>query len=128
MHSTSLYLATVLIWGSTWFAIKFQLGQVEAEVSLVYRFLLAAIILLIFCLLTRRKLRFSASQHVFIALQGGTQGTHGQAVRGQAGSARHAGGTVSLERSRRGAARLRSRWHRSIKQVRFANRASLRGG
>ena len=70
MHSTSLYLATVLIWGSTWFAIKFQLGLVEAEVSLVYRFLLAAIILLLFCLLTKRNLRFSASQHFFIALQG----------------------------------------------------------
>lgn len=70
MHSTSLYLATVLIWGSTWFAIKFQLGVVEAEVSLVYRFLLAAILLLLFCLLTKRRLRFSVSQHFFIALQG----------------------------------------------------------
>ncbi len=70
MHSTSLYLAIVLIWGSTWFAIKFQLGVVEAEVSLVYRFLLAAILLLLFCLLTKRRLRFSVSQHFFIALQG----------------------------------------------------------
>ena len=70
MHSISLYLTTVLIWGSTWFAIKFQLGVVEAEVSLVYRFLLAAIILLLFCLLTRRRLRFSLSEHFFIALQG----------------------------------------------------------
>jgi drug/metabolite transporter (DMT)-like permease len=70
MHSTSLYLITVLIWGTTWYAIKFQLGVVEAEVSLVYRFLLAAVILLMFCLLTKRNLRFSMSQHFFIALQG----------------------------------------------------------
>jgi len=70
MHSTSLYLATVLIWGSTWFAIKFQLGIVEAEVSLVYRFALASGILILFCLVTRRNLRFSLSQHFFIALQG----------------------------------------------------------
>jgi drug/metabolite transporter (DMT)-like permease len=70
MHSTSLYLATVLIWGSTWFAIKFQLGVVEAEVSLVYRFLIAALILLMFCLITKRNLRFSISQHFFMALQG----------------------------------------------------------
>jgi drug/metabolite transporter (DMT)-like permease len=70
MHSTSLYLATVLIWGSTWFAIKFQLGVVEAEISLIYRFGLAAGILLLFCLLTKRNLRFSLSQHTFIALQG----------------------------------------------------------
>lgn len=70
MHTTSLYLATVLIWGSTWYAIKFQLGVVEAEVSLVYRFLIASIILLLFCLLTKRTLRFSPSQHLFIFLQG----------------------------------------------------------
>jgi len=70
MHSTSLYLATVLIWGSTWFAIKFQLGIVEAEVSLIYRFALAAGILILFSLLTKRNLWFSLSQHFFIALQG----------------------------------------------------------
>ena len=68
-HSASLYLASVLIWGSTWFAIKFQLGVVAAEVSLVYRFALAAAILLVFCLLTRRALRYGAAQHGFIALQ-----------------------------------------------------------
>ncbi len=70
MHSTSLYLTCVLIWGSTWFAIKFQLGVVAAEVSLVYRFSLAAILLLLFCLLSKRNLRFSPSQHLFIGLQG----------------------------------------------------------
>ena len=70
MHSTSLYLVTVLIWGSTWFAIKFQLGVVAPEVSLIYRFALASAILLLFCLLNKRKLRFSLSQHFFIALQG----------------------------------------------------------
>jgi len=69
-HSASLYLASVLIWGSTWYAIKFQLGVVEAEVSLFYRFALAAIILLAFCALTRRSLKYSLQQHGFIALQG----------------------------------------------------------
>jgi drug/metabolite transporter (DMT)-like permease len=69
-HSASLYLASVLIWGSTWFAIRFQLGVVAPEVSLVYRFSIAALILLLFCLLTRRSLRYSPRQHGFIALQG----------------------------------------------------------
>ncbi|MGB5330121.1 MAG: EamA family transporter [Gammaproteobacteria bacterium] len=69
-HSASLYLASVLIWGSTWYAIKFQLGVVAPEVSLVYRFALAAIILLSFCTLTGRSLRYSVRQHGFIALQG----------------------------------------------------------
>ncbi|MBT7950744.1 MAG: DMT family transporter [Gammaproteobacteria bacterium] len=70
MHSANLYLVTVLIWGSSWYAIKFQLGVVEAEISLVYRFLLASVILLLFCLVSKRSLRFSPSQHLFIFLQG----------------------------------------------------------
>jgi len=69
-HSASLYLASVLIWGSTWFAIKFQLGVVAPEVSLLYRFALASLILLVFCTLTRRSLKYSLQQHGFIALQG----------------------------------------------------------
>ncbi|MCP4333337.1 MAG: EamA family transporter [Gammaproteobacteria bacterium] len=69
-HSVSLYLSSVLIWGSTWFAIKFQLGVVAAEVSLVYRFGMAAIILLLFCIFSGRRLKYSARQHGFIALQG----------------------------------------------------------
>ncbi|MFT5502755.1 MAG: drug/metabolite transporter (DMT)-like permease [Gammaproteobacteria bacterium] len=69
-NSATLYLITVLIWGSTWYAIKFQLGVVAAEVSLVYRFGLAAVILLIYCQLTQKSLRFEWQQHAFIALQG----------------------------------------------------------
>ena len=38
----------MLIWGSTWYAIKFQPGVVEPEVSLVYRCGLVALILLVF--------------------------------------------------------------------------------
>jgi drug/metabolite transporter (DMT)-like permease len=70
MSSTNLYISAVLIWGSTWFAIKFQLGTVDPEVSLVYRFALAAIILLAFCLWRQKNLKFSLSEHRFMALQG----------------------------------------------------------
>ena len=70
MHSASLYLATVLIWGTTWFAITFQLGVVAESVSLVYRFALASLILLAFCLFTRRNLCFDRRAHLFMALQG----------------------------------------------------------
>jgi len=69
-HSASLYASSVLIWGSTWYAIKFQLGLVAAEVSLVYRFALAAAILLLFCVASRRNLRYSPREHGYIALQG----------------------------------------------------------
>jgi drug/metabolite transporter (DMT)-like permease len=42
-----LYSGTVLIWGSTWLAIRFQLGVVSPEISLVYRFGIASLLLLI---------------------------------------------------------------------------------
>jgi drug/metabolite transporter (DMT)-like permease len=70
MHNSLLYLVTVLIWGSTWLAIKFQLGVVAPELSIAYRFFLAAFILLVFCLIRRLSLRFSWREHLFIASQG----------------------------------------------------------
>ena len=70
MSDLSLYVATVLIWGSTWFAIKLQLGVVPPAVSVTWRFLAAAVILLGFALLRRLPLRFSARDHMWMALQG----------------------------------------------------------
>jgi drug/metabolite transporter (DMT)-like permease len=70
MHNSLLYLITVLIWGSTWLAIKFQLGVVSPELSIAYRFGLAAAILFIFSILRRLPLRFSLRVHGFMALQG----------------------------------------------------------
>ena len=49
-----LYLLTVLIWGTTWIAITFQLGAVPAPVSIAYRFWLASFVLMAFLLVTRR--------------------------------------------------------------------------
>ncbi len=69
-HSLSLYLITILVWGTSWFAITFQLGVVSPEVSLVYRFGLAAVLLLLYCLYRSRSLKFSVRQHLFIAAQG----------------------------------------------------------
>jgi len=67
--SPSLYLLTILIWGTSWFAIKFQLGVVAPEVSLVYRFGLAALLLALFCRLTKRSFDFALRDHGFILLQ-----------------------------------------------------------
>jgi drug/metabolite transporter (DMT)-like permease len=64
------FITVVLSWGSTWLGIQFQLGVVSPLWSVVYRFSLAAVILLIFCIITRRNLRFTAMQHRAIALQG----------------------------------------------------------
>jgi drug/metabolite transporter (DMT)-like permease len=63
MNNSLLYALTVLIWGSTWIAIHFQLGVVAPEVSIFYRFALAAIILFGFCLVKRAPLAMSLSQH-----------------------------------------------------------------
>jgi drug/metabolite transporter (DMT)-like permease len=70
MKNFILFLIPALIWGSTWLAIKYQLGVVDPLVSVVYRFLLAAIILFAYCRLTGLNLRYSIKQHVYIALQG----------------------------------------------------------
>lgn len=70
MNNTLLYITTVLIWGSTWLAITFQLGTVPAELSVAYRFALASLILFIYSLIRRLPLRFSWRDHRFFALQG----------------------------------------------------------
>jgi drug/metabolite transporter (DMT)-like permease len=70
MSNLALYTVAVLIWGSTWLVIKFQLGVVPPMVSVAWRFALAAAMLLAFSLLRRRSLRFSARDHLWIALQG----------------------------------------------------------
>lgn len=50
----SLYLLTVLIWGTTWIALKLQLGEVAIPVSIFYRFALAALVLFGVLLVSRR--------------------------------------------------------------------------
>ncbi|MCK5575168.1 MAG: DMT family transporter [Sphingomonadales bacterium] len=59
-----LYIITVLIWGSTWYAITFQFGVVPGEWSIMYRFLLSAVLLFAFCFATKRDLRFGLQQHM----------------------------------------------------------------
>ena len=70
MGNNLLYVATVLIWGSTWYAIKMQLGTVDPDLSVAYRFIIAATLLIVFCLATGRSLRFAPRHHLFIAAQG----------------------------------------------------------
>jgi drug/metabolite transporter (DMT)-like permease len=70
LPNSLLYLTTLLIWGSTWLAIKFQLGVVAPELSAAYRFAIASAILLVFALIRRLNLRFPLRAHAFIALQG----------------------------------------------------------
>jgi len=72
MQNFILYSVTTLIWGSTWLAIKLQLTQVPPILSVGYRFSMASLILLAFCFLTKKKLKFSLYDQKFMALQGVT--------------------------------------------------------
>ncbi len=68
MRSVVLYLSTVLIWGSTWLAIEYQLGEVAVEVSLFYRFALAALLMWGYCLAKKLPMQFSPKNHLFFIL------------------------------------------------------------
>ena len=70
MINILLYCAVVLVMGSAWLGIKFQLGVVAPEVSVMYRFVIASTILGLYCVAARLGMRFSPRQHAFIALQG----------------------------------------------------------
>lgn len=76
----ALFILCVAIWSSTWLAIRFQLGSfhhgtfqlgdIAAEVSVFYRFLLASLLVFTWCRLRGLNLRFSSRQHLALAFQG----------------------------------------------------------
>jgi drug/metabolite transporter (DMT)-like permease len=65
-----LFVVPSCIWGSTWLVIKYQYGVVAPEISVAYRFGLAALILFAWCAGSRESLRFGRSMHVGFALLG----------------------------------------------------------
>ena len=69
MNTVLLFLLCSLIWGSTWFAITFQLG-VNSLWSVFYRFILAGVMLGVYCCLRTGFPRFSVSQHIRLFIQG----------------------------------------------------------
>lgn len=64
------FVIPCLIWGSTWFAIKFQLGVVDPLVSVVYRFFLAGVLLMAFSIIRGLNMKFNFSEHLRMMLQG----------------------------------------------------------
>lgn len=61
------FAACVLIWGSTWYAIEFQLGVVAKEWSVAYRFILSAILLQAWCWLKGLRADFDWRGHLAAA-------------------------------------------------------------
>ena len=68
MSNPVLFSIVVLIWGSTWLAITYQFGEVDPTLSVAYRFLIAAIILFVYCKI--KKLSFSLPRHIHFKMAG----------------------------------------------------------
>ncbi|WP_118182517.1 DMT family transporter [Paraburkholderia phosphatilytica] len=65
-----LYVVTVLIWGTTWIAIKWQLGAVPPPVSIAWRFFIAAFVLFAILRAMRRPIVPPRAAWPYLAAQG----------------------------------------------------------
>jgi drug/metabolite transporter (DMT)-like permease len=65
-----LFAICVLVWGTTWHAITYQLVDFPAELGVAIRFALAGAVLLAFCAWRGSRLAFNAGDHAAMALQG----------------------------------------------------------
>ncbi|WP_426174258.1 DMT family transporter [Massilia sp. TWR1-2-2] len=70
MSSPLLFVIASLIWGSTFWAITLQLGEVPPAVSVAYRFGIAAATLFAWCLLRGDRLRLPWRTQRWLMLQG----------------------------------------------------------
>lgn len=68
--NAALFTTVVLAWGATWYAIRLQLGAVPAEVSIFWRFFVAAVLLWSGLAATGRLKRVAWRQHRWFALLG----------------------------------------------------------
>jgi drug/metabolite transporter (DMT)-like permease len=68
----ALYAAVVLAWSFSWLAMRWQVGVVAPEVSVVWRFLIAAPIMMAFAVLRGERLRRRAADHLLFAAFGAT--------------------------------------------------------
>ncbi|WOJ92019.1 DMT family transporter [Congregibacter variabilis] len=69
MQTAFLYAVTVVIWGTSWFAIKYQLGPVDPLVSIAHRMALAAAFCAVLTVLTQGFVRVSLRNHLRIFFQ-----------------------------------------------------------
>ncbi len=70
LNNYYLFAIPTLIWGSTWYAIKFQLGTINPLVSVGYRFAIAGLLLLAICRILKYKFKYTVRTHFYIFLQG----------------------------------------------------------
>lgn len=65
-----LYALTVMAWSFSWYALALQPGVVANEVSIAYRFVIAAAIMIVWAVLSGRRMRFPLVQHARFAAMG----------------------------------------------------------
>ena len=70
VHTAVLYAATVLIWGTSWLAITFQLGPVDPLVSVAHRMALAALLCAALTWLRGSFVAMGPADHLRIFIQG----------------------------------------------------------
>jgi drug/metabolite transporter (DMT)-like permease len=67
-----LYALIVWCWGTSWYALHYQLGVVSPEVALVWRFGLASIAMFAWCRVDGTRLHFPLADHIRFAALGAT--------------------------------------------------------
>jgi drug/metabolite transporter (DMT)-like permease len=70
MNAASLFTVCVLIWGTTWYAIKFQLAGSAPDVGVAIRFSLAAVLLLAWCAARNIRLAVAWRTQAWLAVLG----------------------------------------------------------
>lgn len=70
MKTLLLYALAVVIWGSTWIMMKYQLGVVDASASVAYRYLGAGLVLLAGAAVAGKRVRLTGAEHLWCAAQG----------------------------------------------------------
>ncbi len=66
----ALYAGTVFCWGTSWIALKAQVGVVAPEVSILWRFALAALLMWAWVLWRGERLHFPGADHLRFAAAG----------------------------------------------------------
>jgi drug/metabolite transporter (DMT)-like permease len=65
-----LYATVVLAWGFAWIGIHFQVGVVSPDISILWRFLIAGVVMLALAQWRGDRMRFTLREHAGIALLG----------------------------------------------------------
>lgn len=70
MPAWQLFVVAILVWGTTWHAILYQLAYTTPEVGVMLRFGLAGLGLLLFCAWRGHRWRMTPGEHGRLAFQG----------------------------------------------------------